>query len=239
MASLKNETTNLILTSSTGAAFFASGALMLNQLADTDFSVSAAATTGLTISLAYHWLRHIGTIKLYRNRRMANLARSTTWYQQPREIKWYDRRESHPPEFIFSNFGLSRAIPETLLLRFSKIACRRQELVFTPTARKPNGLRMKSTEPLSEIYFTKTLRPRFLPEDYFAIRYILQLTGIWLNASVGNPGLLYLDTYTPTPERVGRIARWRWLEMTEKENNPTPPMAIVNVIKNLDILSSS
>jgi hypothetical protein len=135
-------------------------------------------------------------------------------------LRWYDRRDKPPEEFIFYGLDLPAKIPESMMYRFCRLALHRQEIVFDTERRtfKRNGRKLTSTEILSKIYFTRTLSPRFLPEQYDAIKTILELTGMWANHRAGHPGYLFVAHGT-SPQKMVHRARWGWIDIVVRADS--------------------
>lgn len=141
-------------------------------------------------------------------------------------MRWYDKRDKPPEEFVFYGLNLPTKIPESMMLRFCERALQRNRINLDPgrTTYKRTGYKLRSHEVLSEQYFTKSrgFVPRLLPEQYAAIREILELTGFWINRRGGHPGTLLVD-WGITPNHLTRLARWGWIDImirSEKQNKP-------------------
>jgi hypothetical protein len=165
------------------------------------------------------WNRQTGNRIRTHSRQFASLS---PWYikedaNTERVIKWYDRRDKPPEEFVFNGLGLPAPIPETMLYRFCKLALHRQAIVFDTECRtyKANGRKLRAHEVLSEVYFTQYLNPRFLPEQYAAIGVILAITGFWVGHRAGHPGYLLIPERI-SPQRLVAQARWRWIDIIVK-----------------------
>jgi hypothetical protein len=129
-------------------------------------------------------------------------------------LRWYDRRDKPPEEFVFYGLDLPTKIPESMMFRFCERALQRDRINLDPERRtyKRNGRKLRSHEVLSRGYFTRVMSPRLLPEQYDAIKEVLELTGFWIDGRGGHPGVLLVD-YGTTPQKMVHRARWGWIDI--------------------------
>lgn len=118
-------------------------------------------------------------------------------------------------EFVFYGLGIPVPVGETLLLRFMKIAKRRQNnalyrggLVWTGEGYKTIRLNWV----LSEEHFTKRVSPRFPEDEYCAILIILGYSRLMTGGRrQGSSGRLIGDY---SPQRYVEIAIHKWIVLT-------------------------
>jgi len=156
--------------------------------------------------------------KVYARKRWGEMShRAVSW----REVKTDDpdrkrferrwRAAVPDPEFIFRGLGLPVPVGETILLRFVKIAKRRQSnalyrggLVWTGAGYKTIRLNWV----LSEEHFTKRVSPRFPEDEYYSILIVLGYSRLMTGARrQGSSGRLVGDY---SPQRYVEIAINRW-----------------------------
>ena len=125
-----------------------------------------------------------------------------------------------PPEFIFRGLDLPTNIPESLLRHFCTIAERRNfyfrhggQLSAWATAHGPRLT--NKNQVLAQSYYTKSVRPRFVPVEVEGCKKILGYTGQLVNWRQGAAGEL-IGEY-PASKRVSTAKRlWPYLTTPRK-----------------------
>lgn len=139
-------------------------------------------------------------------------------------LRWYDRRDKPADEFMFYGDMLPTVVPESMMYRFCRLALHRQSIVLDVEAMtlKRTGRKLRAQEILSKQYFTRQLSPRFLPEQYEAIKIVLELTGFWIDSRAGHPGYLLISPGT-SPQKITHRVRWGWIDIIIKMDKQKKP----------------
>jgi len=110
---------------------------------------------------------------------------------------------------IFWSNQLKVPIGEEHLLRFCKIGCRRQAKFYgnyTLLENQGSFKKLSKNEVWSNFIFTQRQNPRFLPEEVWSCKMILQMTGLFRGWKQGSAGLAYYDN----PQTLVNVASRRW-----------------------------
>jgi hypothetical protein len=133
-------------------------------------------------------------------------------------MRWPDRREPEPEEFVFSGRGLPVPIPKNTLYRFIGIARQRQQnaLHGTRFAMRLVGENFHQTKinwVLSKAHYTKYLRPRWPEDEYFSCLLILGYTRLMVGRGKGSSGRLFGTVGQWSTEHYTQLAINRWMSL--------------------------
>lgn len=201
-------------------AIAAGGTALLSDSGWYPLNLGLIGAGSLTLAKRYLW-RSPSSYDNH-NRKMVQMASITKLNQcidpdfNSYIMRWKDKPE--PPEFRFSGDPLRVEVLESEFHRFIKLAVRRQSVALYGSRatgyRTSYGKfqRLKINWVLGEHYFTKETRPRFHPDLYWSIIFILTVTRLLRHGSrrAGSAGHL-IGEYGP--DRYTKLAMQRWIAL--------------------------
>lgn len=189
-----------------------------------------AALIGFGLTAGASLLANIRPKKPSRRRvQMTSIAQIAPIYPDMNSFRMKWKPDPELNEFVFDGLGLPVAIHETTLMRFLKIARRRQTSALYDGKNNRHWTgggysRIKINWVLSEMVFTKRCRPRFPQDEYDSIIMVLGYTRLLLGRYRGSSGRLVGDYGI---DRYAELAKSRWFDLI----NPPPRRNFPNFLR--------